>query len=116
MQVKVFKIKLKKGDLVQVIRGKLKGQTGRVLSLHPKTNQVTVDGVNLVTKHFKPNKQYPQGAIDTILKPLNISQVAIVEPQSQKPSRIGWQIKTDGSKERIYQKTKKKVVIQQVKK
>ena len=115
MKVKVFKIKLKKGDLVQVIKGKSKGQTGRILQLHPKNNKVTVDGINLVTKHFKPNKQYPQGAIESILKPLYVAQVALVEPESQKPSRIGIKVKADGTKERIYKKTKKKVV-QQIKK
>ena len=88
--VKVFKTKLRKGDLVKVIRGRHKGQTGRILAVRPRLNQVMVENVNLSKKHFKPNKEYPQGAIAEVHQPLAASKVAIVEPESQKASKIGW--------------------------
>ena len=108
-QMPVFKIRLRKNDLVVVLSGRLKGQTGRVLATHPRTNQVTVENMNLVKKHLKPSKEHPQGDIVEINKPLPVSKVALVEPQSKKASRLAWRFKDDGSKERIYQKTKKPV-------
>ena len=60
---KVYKIRLKKGDLVQVLAGKYKGRQGHVLRTHPKENKVTVEGVNIVKKHQKPNNTHPQGGI-----------------------------------------------------
>ena len=58
---KPFKIRLKKGDLVIVRAGKYKGQTGKISAVHPRDNKVTVDGINIVKKHVKPNQQHPQG-------------------------------------------------------
>ncbi len=59
----IYKIRLKKGDLVMVRAGKYKGKTGKITAVHPKENKVTVDGINIVKKHVKPNQQHPQGAI-----------------------------------------------------
>jgi large subunit ribosomal protein L24 len=97
-----FKIRLKKGDLVMVRLGKDKGKTGKVLAVHPRDNKVTVEGVNIVKKHQKPNREYPQGGIIDITKPVWVSKVGIVDPTSKKPARIGFNIDKDGKKTRVY--------------
>jgi len=108
-EVKKYKIKLKKGDNVVVLAGKYKGKTGKITATHPFENKVTVDGINIVKKHQKPNKQYPQGGIIELTKPIWVSKVAIVEPTSKKPSRIGMQVDKDGNKTRVFKSTGKEI-------
>lgn len=105
----LFKIRLKKGDLVMVRVGKDRGKTGKVVAVHPKENKVTVEGVNIVKKHVKPNRTHPQGGIIDVTKPILVSKVGIVEPTSKKPSRIGYKLNTDGSKTRVYKATGKEI-------
>lgn len=105
----LFKIKLKKGDTVVVLAGKYKGKTGKITATHPSENKVTVEGINIVKKHQKPNKQYPQGGIIELTKPMWVSKVAIVEPTSKKPSRIGYKLNDDGSKTRVFKSTGKEI-------
>lgn len=105
----LFKIKLKKGDNVVVLSGKYKGKTGKVTATHPTENKVTVEGINIVKKHQKPNKEHPQGGIIEITKPIWVSKVAIVEPTGKKPSRIGYKLNSDGSKTRIFKSTGKEI-------
>ena len=105
----LFKIRLKKGDLVVVRSGKFKGKTGKVLATHPAENKVTVDGINIVKKHVKPNRAHPQGGIIDLHKPMWVSKVAIVEPTTKKPSRIGYLMGKDGAKTRVYKKTGKEI-------
>lgn len=107
--VKPFKIRLKKGDLVVVRAGKQKGQTGKITATHPRENKVTVEGVNVVKKHVKPNQTNPQGAIVEITKPIWVSKVSIVEPTSKKATRIGYTLDKDGNKTRVYKKTGKEI-------
>lgn len=106
---KVFKIRLKKGDLVVIRAGKYKGQTGKITATHPSENKVTVAGINIVKKHLKPNQTHPQGAIVEITKPIWVSKVSIVEPTTKKPSRIGYKIDAKGVKTRIYKSTDKEI-------
>lgn len=103
------KIRLKKGDTVIVRSGKHKGKTGKITATHPSENKVTVEGINVVKKHVKPNRQNPQGAILEVTKPIWVSKVAILEPSSRKPSRIGYRVNADGEKVRLYKKTGKEV-------
>jgi large subunit ribosomal protein L24 len=105
----LFKIRLKKGDKVVVRSGKYKGQVGKVLATHPSENKVTVDGVNIVKKHLKPNKAYPQGGIVEITKPIPVGKVGILEPESKKPSRIGYSFQADGKKVRHYKLNGKEI-------
>lgn len=106
---KPYKIRLKKGDLVVVRSGKYKGKTGKITATHPRENKVTVEGVNVVKKHVKPNQQYPQGDIVEITKPIWVSKVSIVETITKKPSRIGYKIDADGTKTRIYKSSGKEI-------
>jgi large subunit ribosomal protein L24 len=105
----VYKIRLKKGDTVVVLSGKYRGKTGKITATHPSLNKVTVEGINVVKKHIKPNREHPQGDIVEITKPIWVSKVAIQEPTSKKPSRIGYQLDKDGKKVRIYKKSGKEV-------
>lgn len=109
MSKDVYKIRLKKDDTVVVLAGKEKGKTGKVVAVHPTENKVTVEGVNIVKKAMKPTKAYPQGGIVEITKPIWVSKVALVEPTSKKPSRIGYKIDKEGKKVRVYKRTGKEV-------
>jgi len=100
-----YKIKLKKNDTVIVISGKYKGKTGKVLSTFAKTNKVTVEGINIAKRHTKPTKNLPQGGIVDLIKPIDVSKVALYDPTSKKASKIGYRIKADGSKIRVFAKT-----------
>lgn len=107
--IKLYKIRLKKGDTVVVRLGKEKGKTGKVLATHPRENKVTVEGINIVKKHVKPSRSHPQGGIIEITKPIWVSKVAIVDPASKKPSRIGMSVGKDGNKVRVYKKSGKEI-------
>ncbi|HET7673460.1 MAG TPA: 50S ribosomal protein L24 [Candidatus Saccharimonadales bacterium] len=102
-------MRLKKGDKVVVLSGKYKGETGNVVNTYPKENKVTVEGINIVKKSIKPNRQYPQGGIVEITKPIWVSKVAIVEPSSKKPSKIAYKQDKTGKKVRIYKKSGKEI-------
>jgi large subunit ribosomal protein L24 len=104
-----YKIRLKKGDLVVVRSGKYKGKTGKITAVHPAENKVTVDGINIVKRHTKPNQQHPQGGIIETTKPIWVSKVSIVEPTSKKASRIGYTVAKDGTKTRVFKKTGKEI-------
>ena len=106
---KLFNILLKKGDTVVVRAGKYKGKTGKVLETHPSENKVTVEGINIVKKHQKPNKAYPQGGIVDITKPVWVSKVSLVDPTTKKPTRIGFKVAADGTKTRIAKKSGKEI-------
>jgi len=106
--LKLHKIRLKKGDTVVVRSGKYKGQAGKVIAVHPRTNKVTVEGINIVKRHVKPTRQQPQGGITETVKPMQVSKVGILDPQTKKPSRIGYTLK-DSSKVRIYKSSGKEI-------
>lgn len=99
-----YNIRLKKGDLVVVRVGRDKGKTGKIIATHPFENKVTVEGINVVKKHQKPTRAHPQGGIVDVTKPIWVSKVAIVEPTSKKPSRIGFKVAKDGAKTRYYKR------------
>ncbi len=109
MSQQIFKIRIKKGDTVIVRSGKYKGKTGKVTAVHPSENKVTVDGINIVKKHIKPNRQHPQGDIVQLTQPIWVSKVAIIEPTSKKASRIAYKMDKDGGKTRIFQRSGKEI-------
>ena len=75
------KFHIKKGDLVQVNAGEDKGKQGKVLEVFPDKERAIVEGINMISKHTKPNAKYPQGGI--------IKQEAPIHPSTNKPTRIG---------------------------
>lgn len=105
----IYKIRLKKGDTVMVRAGKYKGKTGQVTATHPSENKVTVEGINIVKKHQKPNRAHPQGGIIEITKPIDVSKVGIVDPTTKKPSRIGFTVGKDGAKTRVFKSSGKEI-------
>lgn len=83
------KLHIKKGDTVYVNAGEDKGKTGRVLSVQVSKQRAIVEGVNLVSKHSKPNAKNPQGGILKKEAPIHISNLNPVDPKTGKPTRIG---------------------------
>lgn len=98
------KLKIKKGDQVVVLTGKDKGKKGEVLRVIPDQSRVVVAGVNVATKHVKPS-QTSAGGIEKTELPLHVSNVAIADPKSGKPTRVGAQILKDGKKVRVAKKS-----------
>ncbi|MCG6872775.1 MAG: 50S ribosomal protein L24 [Gammaproteobacteria bacterium] len=97
--------KIKKGDEVIVLTGKDKGKRGNVLSVLA-SGRVLVDNVNIVKKHVKPNPQKQEtGGIIEKEAPLQISNVALFNPQTKKADRVGVKILEDGRKVRIFRST-----------
>ena len=86
--------KIKKGDTVQVLVGKDKGKRGEVTLVLPKDNKVKVQGLNLVKKHVKPS-QSNAGGIETREAALHVSNVALIDPKDDKPTRVGFAIKDE---------------------
>jgi large subunit ribosomal protein L24 len=83
------KLKIKKGDTVIVISGNSKGQKGKVLEIIRDNNKAIVEGVNMISKHTKPNNDNPQGGIVKKEAPIHLSNLLIVDPASGEPSRVG---------------------------
>ncbi len=98
------KMKIKKGDQVVVLTGKDKGTKGEVLGVLTEERRVLVQGVNKVKKHNKPT-QFSAGGIEEKELSIHVSNVAIADPKSGKPSRVGYQILKDGKKVRVAKKS-----------
>lgn len=94
------KLHVKKGDTVIVLSGKHKGQTGKVLLALPRDQKVVVEGVNMITKNVKPSMTNPQGGQEQRELALHASKVALVDPETGKPTRVRKQI-VDGKKVRV---------------
>lgn len=105
----LYKIRLKVGDKVIVLSGKHKGQTGKILRLHPSLNKVTVEGVNVVKRHIKPTRENRVGSIKEITKPIWVSKVAIYEPTLKKATRVGYKLAASGTKSRVYKASGKDI-------
>ena len=83
------KLHIKKGDTVYVNTGVDKGKTGRVLEVLVKEQRAIVEGINMVSKHTKPNAKAPQGGIIKKEAPVHISNLMVIDPASGKPTRVG---------------------------
>lgn len=99
------KLHIKKGDIVFVNAGEDKGKTGRVLEVRIKQQRAVVEGVNMVSKHTKPNAKNPQGGIEHKEAPIHISNLNVVDPKSGKPTRIGRKLNADGALVRYSKKS-----------
>ena len=92
--------KIKKGDKVVVLTGKDKGKKGDVVAVFPKENKALVQGVNMVKRHEKPS-QTSAGGIVTREAKVHLSNIAIQDPKSGKPTRVGFKTLDDGRKVRV---------------
>ncbi|TVQ05986.1 MAG: 50S ribosomal protein L24 [Leptolyngbya sp. DLM2.Bin27] len=99
------KVHVKKGDTVQVIAGRDRGKVGEVLSVNPKTSQVIVQGVNIRTKHLKPQQEGESGQIVTQEGPVHSSNVMLYSEKEKVASRVAYTFTEDGRKVRMLKKT-----------
>ena len=94
------KMKIKKGDTVVVISGRDKGKSGEVLRVLPTDRRLIVQGVHVARRHTKARMGDPGGIVDKELT-IDVSNVAHIDPQSGKPTRVGYKILENGRKVRV---------------
>jgi len=106
-------MKIKKGDHVVVTAGKDKGATGTVIAAYPDQNRVVVQGVNMVKKNKKVTHQGVRGAkeggISTQEASIHVSNVQLVDPETKRPARVGYQTNSDGAKVRVLRPSGKEI-------
>jgi large subunit ribosomal protein L24 len=106
-------MKIKKGDHVVVTAGKDKGATGTVIAAYPDQNRVVVQGVNMVKKNKKVTNQGVRGAkeggITTQEASIHVSNVQLVDPESKRPARVGYQVNSEGRKVRVLRPSGKEI-------
>ena len=98
------KLHIKKGDTVFVNTGEYKGQKGRVLEVNRKSNRAIIEGINMISKHTKPNAQNPDGGIIKQEAPVHISNLMLMDPSSGEPTRMG---RKDNGKGKLVRYSKK---------
>ena len=92
--------KIKKGDTVVILSGKDKGREGQVVKSLPNDGKVVVSGVNMISRHTKPSQADPEGGVKRREAPIHVSNVAIKDPKTGKPARVGFEVR-DGKKVRV---------------
>ena len=97
--------RIRKGDTVAVISGGDKGKRGEVLSVLPKDNRAVVQGVNVAKRHTKPRGVGQPGGIVEREASIHLSNLVLVDPKSDKPTRVGFRILEDGRKVRVAKAT-----------
>ena len=95
------KRKIRKDDEVIVLTGRDKGKRGAVLLVVTRTDRVLVEGVNVTKRHVKPTQGDPQGGIVEREAPIHISNVALIDPESDRPTRVRYKTLEDGRKVRV---------------
>lgn len=108
MKTKMTKVKIKSGDKVVVTAGDHKGSEGKVMKVLLDKNKAIVEGVNLVSKHEKPSANNPQGGITKKEAPIHISNLALIDSKSGKPTRVGYRFE-DGKKIRFSKQSNKAI-------
>jgi large subunit ribosomal protein L24 len=96
---------VRKGDTVRVMRGDEAGKEGKIIRIYPKTGRVVVDGVNIVKRHRKARTAEEQSGIIDFPAPIHHSNVMLLDPKSDKPTRTRARVDEDGTKERISAKS-----------
>lgn len=97
-------LKIKKGDRVRVLTGKDRGKEGVVMRAFPAEGKVIVDGVNVAKRHQRATRATMQGGIIDKDMPIPVSNVAVVDPNCGKPTRVGYKVAADGTKTRVCKK------------
>lgn len=98
-------MKIKVGDIVQIIAGKDKGKKGKVIQCMPKMNKVVVEDANTLVKHLRPQQAGQKGQRIEFSAPLHVSNVQLICPQTKKVTRVGYNRLDDGSKKRVSKKS-----------
>ena len=99
------KLHIKKGDIVYVNAGNDKGKTGKVLEVVTKDDRAIVEGINMVSKHTKPNAKHPQGGIIKQEAAIHISNLQVVDPSKSGPTKIGRKLNEKGKLVRYAKKS-----------
>jgi len=99
------KLHIKKGDIVIVNAGVSKGEEGKVLEVFPEKQRAIVEGINMVSKHTKPNAENPQGGIIKKEAPIHISNLNLKDASTGKPTRIGRRLNENGKLVRFSKKS-----------
>lgn len=99
------KLHIKKGDNVYILTGEDRGKQGRVLEVQPAKNRAIVEGANVITKATKPSAAHPQGGLVKKEAPINISNLALIDPKSGKPTRVGFRKNDEGKTVRYAKKS-----------
>ncbi len=99
---------IKTGDKVRVISGKDKGKEGTVKKTIASKDRVIVEGVNMIKKHSKASSTNPQGGIVDTEAPIHVSNVMLIDPSTNEPTRVGFKVE-DGKKVRFSKKTQKAI-------
>jgi large subunit ribosomal protein L24 len=99
------KLKIRKGDNVIVTAGKDKGKKGVVTRVITASRKIVIEGVNVAKKHMKPSRVNPQGGIVSMEKPIDVSNVSLLDPKTDLPTRIGFKTLKDGKKVRFAKKS-----------
>ncbi len=102
---KPVKIKIRKGDTVQVISGNSRGKSGKVVAVQVEEYRAIVEGVNMVSKHIKPSATNPNGGIEKREASIHISNLALVDPATGKPTKVGRKMDDKGKLQRYSKKT-----------
>lgn len=102
---KAQKMHVKTGDTVQIISGRDKGKVGEVIKAIPSDSKVVVKGVNIRTKHVKPQQEGESGRIETFEAPIHSSNVMLYSTKEQVASRVGYTLNDEGRKVRVLKKT-----------
>jgi large subunit ribosomal protein L24 len=93
--------RVRKGDTVMVVAGKERGKKGKVLRVIPEKGRVVVERINLIKKHQKPTQKVRQGGIIEREGSIHVSNVMLIDPASDKPTRVGMRALSDGKKVRV---------------
>ena len=104
----MIKLKIKTGDVVRVIAGDHKGSEGKVLKVDREKNKAIVEGVNMVSKHTKPSAKSPQGGIVKKEAPIQISNIALIDPKTKETTRTG--VRVEGDKKVRFSKKSNQVL------
>ncbi len=88
-------MKIRKNDMVVVIAGNDRGKTGKVLKVFPKINRIIIEGINIRKRHTKPSQKNQQGGILEKEASINVSNVMMLDPKTNEPTRLGAQIILD---------------------
>lgn len=102
------KYRLKKNDFVKVIAGNYKGATGKILYINRKKGRVIVEGVNIIHRHTRPTQKNPQGGIIRREAPIAISNVMLMCPKTNEPTRIGMEVIKDETTGKVKRMRKSK--------
>jgi len=94
-------MRIRKNDKVRVMSGNDKGKEGKVLKVFPAKNRIIVEKVNMIKRHTRASKDVPQGGIIEKEGPIDASNVMLVCPNTGKPTRIGKEVLSDGSRARV---------------